>query len=132
MFLGCCNRQHCIKFKAKDIWFLFSAKDFVYRKLFIGVCPQCKKDVAELTEVRRIDGKIFSKNYTDKKFSKLIAEEKNNIDYKISDFNKKSKKNLYGFIFGINTISSSKKSKFNKQFSADFFGNKKLIKKNKV
>lgn len=127
-----CGRQHCVKFKSKDVWFLFSNKDFAYRKLFIGICPQCKKDVAELTEVRRTDGKTFTKSYTDKRLFKLLAEEKNNIDYKLSDFNKKSKKNIYGFVYGINTILITKKNKFNKQFAADFFGNKKLIKENKV
>lgn len=51
--------KHCREFKEYDIWYLCNTDQFQDRKLYLGRCPVCLKDIARLDETRISDGKTF-------------------------------------------------------------------------
>lgn len=51
--------KHCREFREYDIWYLRNTDKFQDRKLYLGKCPLCLKDVARLDETRISDGKVF-------------------------------------------------------------------------
>ena len=61
---------HCKYFKSDDIWFLFDTNDYTERRLYLGFCPQCLKEVGELYETRILDNKVVLKRLTGKKLEK--------------------------------------------------------------
>lgn len=103
--------SHCkIKFRHKDIWFLFDNKDFKDRCLYIFKCPVCKKQINVLHETRKADGKRFTDITIGQKaeaFRKQISYQVNytfktlNIKYGTkSNMNWKYQKN--GLIYDLN------------------------------
>lgn len=93
-------RIHCGRFKADDIWFLYSNNEFDNRELRLGTCPVCGNYVGELVEHRKADGRIFHSTFTKRKLDRLIKVEKKNIDYTSKDCHKQNskKKLLAGFM----------------------------------
>lgn len=84
--------KHCnSKFKPYDIWFLFDNKQFYQRSLYLGRCPYCKKDIAELVERRKSDDKLFKQLVIGKDKVKHLAElNKNSINYTAMDIKVKN------------------------------------------
>ena len=120
--------QHCCKFKANDIYFLKETNLYVFRKLSIGFCPICQKPVAEIYEIR-FDGAVDKSIFSGLKADKLLSKLKNDILYSMNQCNYlKIKSKPYGWKYGINKILKSKGGEYTKQYSADFYGNKELIK----
>lgn len=79
--------EHCSnKFKPYDIWYLYDNKGFYERCLYLGRCPICKKDIAELRERRKSDDKLFKQLVIGKDKVKHLADlNKNSINYSASD-----------------------------------------------
>lgn len=122
--LICCNNE----IKSGELWILKDIKNFTARKLYTAKCPICGDDVVLLIEKRLNDGKIFSNNINGIEAIKTIYREKKrrittlaNIEYN----------NLYGWIYGVNVEIKNKKGEVKqvRQYSSDFYGNKKLSKK---
>ena len=105
-----------------DIWFLYEKDGFYQRKLYIGKCPQCKKDVVALVEMRKTDGKIFIDRRENDKAAALIDKCITQLWYRHQDTIFK-KGRPFGFIYGENR--ENKKGRLT--FACDFFGNKELI-----
>ena len=92
------------------------------------MCPQCNKQVAELYETRKADGEVFYKNYSGKKYNFITNKEKKNIDYTLLAINKKQRKNIYGWVYGVNIETKNKDNEsVIKTYKKDFYGNKELI-----
>lgn len=120
--------QHCCKFKANDIYFLKETNLYVFRKLSIGFCPICQKPIAEIYEIR-FDGAVDKSIFSGLKADKFVSKLKNDILYSMNQCNYlKIKSKPYGWKYGINKILKSKGGEYTKQYSADFYGNKELIK----
>ena len=67
--------NHCNNdFNSYDVWFLFDNATDKNRRLLLGKCPVCKKDVCCLVEERKADGKIFVQKETGEKAIKLIDD----------------------------------------------------------
>ena len=65
--------NHCNNdFKTYDVWFLYDNAGFKKRRLLLGRCPVCKKDVVSLVEERKADGKIYVQTETGANAVKLI------------------------------------------------------------
>ena len=123
--------QHCCKFKANDIYFLKETNLFVFRRLSIGFCPICQKPVAEIYEIR-FDGAVDKSILSGIKADNLVSKLKNDILYSMNQCNYlKFKSKPYGWKYGINKSFKSKGIESVKQYSADFYGNKELIKVSK-
>lgn len=100
---------HCGKFRATNIWFLCSNKDYDDRRLQLGICPQCKKEVGELFETRKSDGFVRSVRLVGKKLDRLKEQEKDNIQYTSQQVNLAGyKKKLSGGCMGL--IQQSRRS----------------------
>lgn len=112
---------HCTKFRHIDIWFLEPNDLFENRKLYIGVCPICRKPIAELVEYRKTDNQKFISTYSEHKYKKITDKERYNTIYRAAE--KKFKKSLYQWIYG-----ETRETKNGiKHFACDFFGAKKQI-----
>ena len=123
--------QHCCKFKADDIYYLNETNLYVFRKLSIGFCPMCHKPVAEIFEIR-FDGVIDKSVLSGIKANNLVSKLKKDILYSVNQCNYlKFKSKPYGWKYGINKSFKSKGGEYVKQYSADFYGNKELIKVSK-
>jgi hypothetical protein len=93
---------HCGKFRASNIWFLDDTLDYTDRRLQLGICPQCHREVGELFEKRKSDGLVRSTRLTRRKLDRLKEEEKYNIQYTSQDINKQTfKKKLSGGCMGL-------------------------------
>jgi len=67
--------NHCmIDFNAYDVWFLFDNAKNKKRRLLLGKCPVCKKDVVCLVEERKTDGVIFVQKEVGAKATKMIDD----------------------------------------------------------
>ena len=104
-----------------DIWFLEPNELFENRKLYIGICPVCKKPIAELVQYRKTDNIKFTTSYSDNKYIKIIDKERYNTIYRCNE--KKIKKVLFQWIFG----ETRKTKKGIKHYACDFFGAKKAL-----
>lgn len=115
-----------------EMWILKDIKDFEARKLIIGNCSKCHRPVVTLTEKRIEDGKIFTnENITgNNAIRRIKAEEKRMLCkyYKIPT------SSLTGWVYGINTEIKNKKGQVTqvRQYSSDFNGKKKLVKRIKT
>ena len=117
---------HCSKceriIKPYDIWFLYDINGFFQRRLEIGKCPKCKKDIAALYEIRKTDCKPFidrqygeyATNLIDRCITQLWYRQKDTIF---------QKGRPYGFIWGDNRENRKER----KTYACDFYGNKELI-----
>lgn len=120
---------HCKDFKSDDIWFLFDTNEYVERKLYLGFCPQCLKEVGELIEVRKLDNQILLKRFTGKKLNKIKELETCNIIYTAQQINKNKFRKPFGWVYGVNKLSKSKNKTVIQQYRKDFTGVKELVKK---
>lgn len=105
-----------------NIWYLEPNELFEAREIRFGVCPICNKEVLELKEKRKIDGKFFTSRVTNGKIQPVINRERNNIIYRSEDLT-----NLppipFGWVYGVNIETKDKV----KQYACDWFNNKKLL-----
>lgn len=118
---------HCKNFKSDDIWFLFDTDEYVERRLYLGFCPQCLKEVGELCEIRKIDNNVSLKRLTGKKLEKTKEREKYNIIYTAQQANKSRFKRPFGWVYGVNKLTKNKTAI--KQYRKDFNGTRELVKK---
>lgn len=122
--------RHCCSFDALDIWYLKDDEKFCNKVLYIGFCPICNKPVIELIQQNKHSHTYsFLKKVGQKAHSfaqELISEK----IYAKSDVNKrKFATQPFGWKYGINKeIKFAQGVSITKQYSADFYGNKILIK----
>lgn len=121
--LKCCNNE----VRSGELWILKDIKGFTARKLYTAKCNICGDDIALLVEKRINDGKIFTNNFNGIEAVKVLYREKKR---KIVCLPKIEYNNLYGWIYGVNTEIRNKKGETTqiRQYSSDFYGNKKLAK----
>jgi len=101
--------QHCnTKFETTDVWFLEDLKsedpnkNFIERKLLIGICPNCEKNLVSLVETRVADGEYFVNTVWGKKAQKLIQQETSRLLYTQNDLNSQQfKKKTQGGSMGL-------------------------------
>lgn len=105
-----------------DIWFLYDKDGFYQRKLYIGKCFRCHKDVVALVEVRKTDGKIFVDRREDDRAAALIDKCITQLWYRQKDL-MMLKGKPYGFIYGENRQTREGV----KVYACDFWGNKELL-----
>ena len=101
--------QHCnVKFKSGDVWFLEDLKsndpnkNFKERRLLVGTCPHCEKDLVSLVETRVSDGEYFVNTVWGKKAQKMMQQETPRIIYTENDLNSQQfKKKVQGGSMGL-------------------------------
>ena len=123
--------EHCNRtFRAEEIWFLRSNNNFTNRKLEIGKCPDCNKQIVLLAEKRLIDSKNFKTILSGKKANKIINECRNEIEYTSLDI-LNVKGQPFGFKYGENKeVRDKRTGKVTKiEKACDFYGNKEVIRK---
>ena len=120
--------RHCCQFRPDDIYYLQDNDNYSSRKLSIGFCPICGKPVAELIQWR-FDGKFDRDCFSGIKANDLMLKHKNEIVYSIKELNySRFKSRPFGWKYGINKNVKSSRKNLVKQYAADFYGNKELIK----
>ena len=120
--------RHCCQFRPDDIYYLQDNDNYSSRKLSIGFCPICGKPVAELIQWR-FDGKFDRDCFSGIKANDLMLKHKNEIVYSIKELNySRFKSKPFGWKYGINKNVKSSRKDLVKQYAADFYGNKELIK----
>ena len=120
--------RHCCQFRPDDIYCLQDNDNYSSRKLSIGFCPICGKPVAEIIQWR-FDGKFDRDSYAGIKANDLMIKHKNEIVYSIKELNySRFKSRPFGWKYGINKNVKSGRKDLVKQYAADFYGNKELIK----
>jgi len=98
-----------MKFKQEETWYLKDNKNFCKRRLEIGICPDCEKDIVFLTETRISDGKVFEKVIIQrKKLERAMKLGKRDVirAHKIVPVGR-----LFGFVYGLNTERHNKDGK---------------------
>ena len=55
-----------------DVWFLYDNATDKNRRLLLGKCPHCKKDIVLLSEERKSDNRIFNQVESGDKATALI------------------------------------------------------------
>ncbi len=126
--------NHCnIDFNSYDIWFLYDNATDRKRRLLLGRCPVCKKDVVALVETRKSDGRIFVQKETGEKAVKLIddAIRKQDIVYSESSLKQKQGNGTpKGLCFGNNKELHNNKGEIVgiRVERCDFYGQKQIIK----
>ncbi|MBO6272555.1 hypothetical protein J6O48_07220 [bacterium] len=124
--------RHCCQFDAHDIWYLKDTDEFCNRTLFIGVCPVCNKNLVNLYQKNiKTDSVFYIKKVGDTAID-FVRNLSHECVYSRNSINKMNlKPKPYGWKYGINKQKKSKNGEVViEQYSADFFGNKELIKKN--
>lgn len=112
-----------------DVWFLKDIKNFEARKLIIGLCSKCHRPVVTLIEKRISDGQVFQdENITGNDAVKIINRESKRA---LCRYFKVDTNSLCGWVYGVNTEIKNKKGDVTqiRQYSSDFYGKKKIIKK---
>lgn len=133
--------NHCNKnFKPYDIWFMDDLKifdknknflySFVDRRLLLGRCPKCNKNVALLIETKFFKNRKLETYYDciigKQKISSLCEKLKHQVKYTAQEA-KCAKGKPYGWIFGHN-VEIHKKGKIVKirQYAKDWHGKTEL------
>jgi len=125
--------NHCNNdFNSYDVWFLYDNATDKNRRLLLGKCPVCKKDVVCLVEERKSDGRIFVQKETGEKAIKLIdnAIIKNDVVYSESSLKIKQGNGApFGLCYGDNKeIHNNKGEVIGVRVNrCDFFGQKETI-----
>ena len=123
--------RHCCEFDAFDIWYLKDTEMFSDRTLFIGDCPICNKHLIELYQ-RNKKTNIFVKIKKVGESSIAFTHSlKHDLIFSRNAVNRmKFKPKPYSWVYGINKEKRGKNgTKVLEQYSADFYGNTELIKK---
>jgi hypothetical protein len=104
------------------------------RTLKIGECTNCGVQVAELTEKRKSDGKVFCSAYSGKKAAKIIEKERYNISYTLDSISVFKNKTLSfkGICYGDNRIVKIGKYFKKRVYRVGYWGNKELISENNL
>jgi len=126
--------KHCREFKEYDIWFLNNTQQFQDRKLFLGRCPICLKDVARLDETRISDGRIFRDSAIGHKaVSKLCDKVRHQIVVTAQEISIKKGK-PYGWTYAENKEIHNNKGEVTtvRQKRCDFYGQKEEVKEFKI
>lgn len=122
-----CNRV----FKPYDVWFLYDSATFKKRRLLLGRCPVCKKDVVVLVEERKCDNKKFSQVEIGVKAMGLIdcAIAKRDVVYCVSELRIRKGK-PFGLCYGDNKEIRNNKGEVVKirQSRCDWYAQKELLK----
>jgi hypothetical protein len=87
--------NHCnITFKPYDIWFLYDNATDKNRRLLLGKCPNCKKDIVVLIEERKSDNRIFKQVESGQKAGEILdrAIAKKDVIYSASELSIKQGK----------------------------------------
>ncbi|MCD8025074.1 MAG: hypothetical protein LUE64_06020 [Candidatus Gastranaerophilales bacterium] len=130
--------EHCTQiFRPYDIWFLYDTATDKKRRLLLGTCPICKKDVVALVEERKSDGRIFVQKEIGQKALNLIdnAILKKDIVYAESDLKIKQGNGApIGICYGDNKEIHNSKGKVIKirVSRCDWYGQKEIIKEHAV
>jgi len=120
-----CNSVFC----AEDIWFLCDSKNEVKRKLYLASCPICGKEIAVYYCYILNQDSFFEKYYYSGGAKKIKLKLKKEVAGTMLGFRNKYKMPS-GYKFGINKeIRKNGKIVGIKQYAADFYGNKILVKK---
>ena len=125
--------NHCNNdFNSYDVWFLYDNATDKNRRLLLGKCPVCKKDVVALVETRKQDGRIFVQKETGEKAVKLIDDAivKNDIVYSESELKAKQGNGApFGLCYGDNKEIHNNKGEVVgiRVNRCDFFGQKELL-----
>ncbi len=113
-----------------EFMILDDVKDFTKRKMFSSICNSCLTPVVTLSETRKFDNKVFvNENIIGKKALQILTNEQKRVLSRIKSI---PRADLYGWIYGINVQIKNRKGQVTqvRQYSSDFYGNKKIIKKN--
>lgn len=113
---------HCVSFRSNKVLFLFDNADFRHRVVRIGICPKCKRTIAELIEERKVDGKLFIDSKAGVEAINFITRIRSQVDY--TDELKREKNTPIGWVFGINIETKQGI----KQYACDFNNKKELVK----
>jgi len=124
--------NHCNNdFNSYDVWFLYDNATDKNRRLLLGKCPVCKKDVVALVETRKNDGRIFVQKETGEKAVKLIDDAilKDDVVYSESSLKITQGNGApFGLCYGKNKeIHKNGKVVGIQVERCDFFGQKELI-----
>jgi len=119
---------HCCKFKADDVYYLRENNIYIFRKLSIGFCPICGKPVAEVYRVR-FDGTAEKETFSGIQANDILINSADEIMYSMRECNySKFKSKPYGWKYGVNrSVKINGKDRI-RQYAADFYGNKEIIK----
>lgn len=127
---------HCnLNFKPYDTWFLYDTATDKNRRLLLGKCPNCKKDVVALIEERKSDGKIYNQIETGAIATKLIDNAILKKDIVISASEIAIKKGKpFGLCYGENKEIHNTKGQVVaiRQRRCDWFGQKEILKEIKT
>lgn len=85
-----------------DTWFLCETNQFKNRKLLIGKCPVCQKNIAKLIETRIIDEKVFVQTFFGKNSIEKLCEKLNHQVIITAQQITIKKNSPFGFCFGVN------------------------------
>jgi hypothetical protein len=120
-----------MKFRPDVIWFLREKGLFTNRRLEIGNCPNCQRQVVRFVETRVTDGKVFDDTFKKRKADKCIKENEKDILYTSLDSVQSGKKTLFGFRYGENTEKVDKRTGEITiiQKACDWYGNKEIVKR---
>lgn len=130
--------NHCnIDFQSYDVWFLFDNATDKNRRLLLGKCPVCKKDIVSLVEERKKDGRIFVQKEVGTKATKLIddALRKKDVVYSESELKIRQGNGApFGLCYGETKEIRNHKGQVVKirVKRCDFFGQEKVIKEEAV
>lgn len=120
--------RHCCEFKPLDIYYLADTELYTQRKLSIGFCPICEKPVAELFAYR-FDGTVERLKSSGLKANDMVLKYKDEILYSMNETNYlRFKTKPFGWKYGLNKTVYVKGKERVKQYAADFYGNKEMVK----
>lgn len=122
---------HCnLTFNPYDVWFLYDNASDKNRRLLLGKCPNCNKDVVALVEERKRDSVVFRQVETGAKATKLIDDAilKQDVVYSANEL-KAKKGNPFGLCYGDNKEIHNNKGEVVKirVNRCDFFGQKEEL-----
>lgn len=121
--------RHCdVDFEYLDTWVLKNIEGFKQRVLIIGKCPNCKKKVVALKEVRIADNQSFEDIQVGLDAEKIAKREKKRIDYTLRQSNNYPTK----WVLGLNIQIKNKLGEITqiRQYACNYRDkNKTLIKK---
>lgn len=130
--------NHCNNdFNSYDVWFLYDNATDKNRRLLLGKCPVCRKDVVALIEERKSDGRIFVQKEVGLNATKLIddAIRKKDVVYSESELKIKQGNGApLGLCYGDNREIKNNKGEVVRirVKRCDWYGQSEVIKDEKI
>ncbi len=130
--------NHCNNnFNSYDVWFLYDNATDKNRRLLLGKCPVCHKDICCLVETRKSDDRIFIQKEVGEKAVKLIDDAilKADVVYSESELKiKQGKGSPFGLCYGDNKEIHNNKGEVVKirVKRCDWYGQDEIIKEEQV